>query len=107
MGAECNTVLKVLAARPEYGDVVRGYPPLRKMRVSIPKAGFGKSGGYRLIYSEAMVDEVRHVLLLRLYFKGDRTDLDSEEYNTAHGEARSVLADVLAHDFRDLDVPGE
>jgi hypothetical protein len=103
---QCSAVLKVLALSPTYGPIVAGHAPLRKMRVAIPSAGFGKSGGYRMIYREAMLDEARHVLLLRIYFKGDREDLEPAEYEEARAEADEVLKDVLAHDFGDVDPPG-
>ena len=105
VGEECETVLRVLALHRGYGDSVPGHPSLRKMRVALPGAGIGKSGGYRLVYREADVDQARHVLLLRLYFKGDQEDLGAGEYRAAREESQDVLADVLAHEFRDVDPP--
>jgi hypothetical protein len=102
---QCESVLRVLALHPTYGPIVAGHAPLRKMRIAIPSAAFGKRGGYRMIYREAMLDQARHVLLLRVYYKGDRDDLDPDGYREAWQEAEDVLQDVLSHDFLDVDPP--
>ena len=71
----CDKVCAVLALNPEYGVVVRGHSHLRKMRVKAPGLMTGKSGGYRLIYARAIVDECLYLALVALYFKGDQEDL--------------------------------
>jgi len=67
VGDACSTVCGVLGLTPEYGIVVKGHAPLRKMRVAAPGLTVGKSGGYRLIYATALVDECQHSVLLALY----------------------------------------
>jgi len=96
----CDRVCAVLALNPEYGVVVKGHSSLRKMRVKAPGLTTGKSGGYRLIYSTAIVDESCYVALLALYYKGDQEDLSSDQYGDLEVEARRVLGNVIAHEWR-------
>lgn len=81
--------------RSDYGLVVRGHAPLRKMRVAAPGLTVGKSGGYRLIYATACVDECQYFVLLALYYKGDREDLDTSTYRSLGVEAAAVLGNVI------------
>jgi len=98
-GDACPTVLNVLALHPDYGVVVKGHPPLRKMRVKAPGLTVGKSGGYRLIYATARVDEVQHFVLLALYYKGDREDLDRDTYRALVVQAATVLGNVFDYEW--------
>ena len=70
---------RVLAINPAFGVVVKGHAALRKMRVAAPGLTTGKSGGYRLTYATARVDESWDCALLALYFKGDREDLEASD----------------------------
>ena len=91
----CSIVCAVLALNPEYGPVIRGHGSLRKMRVKAPGLTTGKSGGYRLIYSTACVDECQHFVLLALYYKGDREDLDPGDYKSLKAQAAAILGNVI------------
>lgn len=74
----CETVMQVLRLNPEYGVEVKGCAPLRKMRVAVPALNIGKSGGYRMIYGVELIDEIKYVVFLHLYFKGEQADLSDE-----------------------------
>lgn len=91
----------VLALHPDYGVVVKGHAPLRKMRVAAPGLTAGKSGGYRLIYATARVDECQHFVLLALYYKGDREDLEPSDYKALKVEASAILGNVIDHSWID------
>lgn len=95
MGEACSTVCAVLALNPQYGMVVKGHSALRKMRVKAPGLTSGKSGGYRLIYATAFVDECHHFALLALYYKGEREDLDPDDYIALKSEAGAILGNVI------------
>ena len=95
----CSKVCKVLALRPEYGLVVKGHASLRKMRVAAPGLTVGKSGGYRVIYASACVDECQHFVLLALYYKGDREDLDPSTYKALVAEAATILSNVIDYSW--------
>lgn len=79
--------------------MVKGHAALRKMRVKAPGLTVGKSGGYRLIYATALVDECHHFVLLALYHKGERDDLDPEDYSRLRSEAALILGNVIDHSW--------
>ncbi len=91
----CGTVQQVLRLNPEYGVEVSGFAPLRKMRVAVPALKLGKSGGYRTIYRVQLIDEIKYVVFLQLYFKGDVEDLSAAEYRATLLESERILANVL------------
>ena len=97
--AECETVMNVLRLNPEYGVEVKGYAPLRKMRVAVPSLKLGKSGGYRVIYCVEQIDEIQYVVFVALYFKGDQADLSHEQYLEALQSAEEILGSVLDFDW--------
>ena len=70
------------------------------MRVKAPGLTTGKSGGYRLIYAIAIVDECQYIALVALYFKGDQDDLSSDQYKALEAEAKRVLGNVIGHEWR-------
>lgn len=76
------------------------------MRVQVPEARIGKSGGYRCIYRKARIDEIDYVVFLEIYFKGDVEDLTGDAYTVllAEAEAEAVLGDPLAADWEDAPV---
>ncbi|NOT59227.1 MAG: hypothetical protein HOP19_03270 [Acidobacteria bacterium] len=74
---ECETVTNVLRLHPEYGVEVKGYAPLRKMRVAVPSLKLGKSGGYRMIYCVQQIDEIQYAVFVALYFKGDQAAISA------------------------------
>ncbi len=96
----CSNVCSVLALNPQYGVVTKGHPTLRKMRVKAPGLTAGKSGGYRLIYATAFVDECHHFVLLELYYKGEREDLEPSDYNRLKVEAAAILGSVLDYPWQ-------
>lgn len=99
----CAKVCSVLAMHPEYGVIVKGHAPLRKMRVKAPGLTTGKSGGYRLIYATSVIDECRHFALVALYYKGDREDLDPADYRRLEGDANGILGNVIDYDWISTD----
>jgi hypothetical protein len=66
-----------LMANPEDGDVVPGCGGLRKSRVGDAGRGKGKRGGARVVYLH--VPEAGRFLMLVVYGKGERDDLDADE----------------------------
>lgn len=99
IGVACAKVCKVLALNAEYGVVIKGHAQLRKMRVAAPGLTVGKSGGYRLIYATARIDESQHLVLLALYYKGDREDLEPSEYKALGLEAATILGNVIDYSW--------
>ena len=65
------------------------------MRVKAPGLTAGKSGGYRLIYATAFVDECHHLAPLALYYKGEHEDLDPDDYSRLRAEAGAILGNVI------------
>jgi mRNA-degrading endonuclease RelE of RelBE toxin-antitoxin system len=102
VGDQCRNVKLVLHKNPEFGQVVARHPPIRKMRVRVPGLAKGKRGGYRLTYQAREVDETMHIVLLDLYYKGDRDDLSDADYKAASQYAAKVLGDVMAYGFEDF-----
>jgi mRNA-degrading endonuclease RelE of RelBE toxin-antitoxin system len=101
IGTQIDTLLKILTLTPERGLSIPGHSKLRKMRVNIPKLSLGKSGGYRLIYRQAKVDEIRYISMLEVYYKGDCEDLSKSEYQTLLSESDDILANYLDYEWRD------
>ncbi len=101
----CATVKKVLANNPEYGVSIPGHSNLKKMRVNVPKFNMGKSGGYRTIYSCAIIDETVHILFLDVFFKGDKEDLTKAEYDAHLKLSAQILGDPLLYDWEDFKPP--
>ena len=95
----CSGVCKILALRHDYGLVVKGHASLRKMRVAAPGLTVGKSGGYRVIYATACVDECQYFVLLALYYKGDCEDLDPSTYRTLVAQAATILSNVIDYSW--------
>ena len=90
---ECSTIKQVLNLNPDYGVPIPGFSVLRKMRMAIPAAGLGKSGGYRLIYRKMTIEETTYVIFLSVYFKGDKEDLAHFEYKEILAESDRVFED--------------
>ncbi len=97
VGAKCKTVKQVLSGNPKYGLVITRRDGLRKMRISVP--GFGKSSGYRLIYSVKNIDEEWYVILHRIYFKSDKEDLSDNEYKIVVNEDEDIWSNPILTDF--------
>ena len=89
---ECPRLKQVLAANPEYGEVVPGTGGLRKMRVRVAGLTKGKSGGYRAIYSKWSDATCTRVVFHAVYFKSDRADLDDATYRALQAECKELFA---------------
>lgn len=68
---------RFLANQPDVGDVIRGAPPLRKLRWRDPKRGKGKRGGISIIYIHIPIAET--IILLDIYGKDESEYLAKEE----------------------------
>jgi hypothetical protein len=66
-----------LAALPDVGDVMPGCNGLRKVRWNDPRRGKGKRGGLRVVY--LTLPEIRVILLVDVYDKGEAEDLSPRE----------------------------
>lgn len=69
-----TSLVDLLASRPEAGVLIRGTGGARKIRV--PRPGFGKRGGARVIY---YYHTGRAVYLFTGYVKAKRDDLTAEQ----------------------------
>ena len=90
-----------LAVNPEFGQPIPRFAKLRKMRIRVPSLNVGKSGGYRLIYRRAIIDEVQYINFLEMYFKGDKEDLTADEYQQLLSESEEVVQNILDFDWTD------
>jgi hypothetical protein len=99
-----ETVRKILVLNPEYGEAIATFGILRKMRVAIPKEGFGKRGGYCLIYTTQVIDETRYFIFLRIYFKADTEDLTRSEYQDLVTLSKNILENWLDYTWEDFDL---
>ena len=84
--AERESVVDLLAADPECGDVIRGGGGIRKVRV--PLAGRGKSGGARVIYY--FHSRTVPVFLLTVFAKNRQDDLSDAQRNGYAKIAKAV-----------------
>lgn len=79
-------IIQAIAEDPKKGDLIKGTGGARKIR--FPKAGAGKSSGYRVITYYA-ADDVP-VMLLDVFDKGTKVNLTQGERN----ELKRVLAGI-------------
>ncbi len=80
---EAYAALQVeLIADPEGGDLIQGTGGARKIR--IPLQGRGKRGGGRVVYYYKAINGV--ILLLTLYPKNEKTNLDEEDLRYLRNE---------------------
>jgi len=75
------------------------------MRVAVPSLRIGKRGGYRLVYRVEHIDELVYVVLLNVYFKGDKPDLSEAEYSVVEQDAEEILASPLNYSWTDPPRP--
>lgn len=92
-----DTIQKVLILQPDRGVPIPGHSKLRKVRVGVP--GIGKSGGYRLIYRQALIEETIYISLLEIFFKSESADLSKKEYDTLLSESNNILENHLRFDW--------
>ena len=101
--SQCSNVMKVLSIHPKRGLSIKRFSKLRKMRVPLPNLSLGQRGGYRLIYRTSIIDEIRYIVFLEVYFKGKKQDLTTEEYSILLEESETILSDPLEYEWSDLD----
>ena len=82
-----------LAVDPERGDVMPGCGGLRKTRHPDPRRGKGKRGGLRVIY--LLIPEVRTVVLVDVYDKGQADDLAPGERKTVSRLAKAIRKELM------------
>jgi hypothetical protein len=87
---ERTSIVDLIAAYPEAGDIMPGCGGARKLRVARP--GKGKSGGYRVITYFAGTDIP--VFLLTVFGKNEKANLSKAERN-ALAALTKRLADSL------------
>ena len=86
--AERISVIDLLAASPEVGDLIPGTGGLRKVRV--PLAGRGKRGGARVIYY--FYNETLPIYLLLAYAKNEQDDLSLGQKSVLKRFVETVIA---------------
>lgn len=87
---EVDELKKLLAKVPTAGEVIKGTNGLRKVRMPLP--GRGSRGGGRVIYFQIVTPAT--VLLLALYAKNEKEDLDKED-KRALVQLRKTLCQYL------------
>ncbi|MGB6068390.1 MAG: hypothetical protein WBG50_26570 [Desulfomonilaceae bacterium] len=73
---ELSEVQRLLSARPEAGDIMKGCKGLRKLRWKAE--GRGKRGGIRILYYWWVKGD--QILLLDLFAKNEADDLTEKQY---------------------------
>ena len=81
-------VQSLLLARPDAGKVIPKSGGLRKLRVAAK--GHGKRGGARVIYYWVVNRD--RILMLDIYAKNEREDLDADELK----QLRALIEDYLS-----------
>ena len=98
----CEPIKSVLALNPTFGVEIPKRSGLRKMRLAVRGLNCGKSGGYRLIYRAVMIDEVWHIVFLRVFFKGDIEDLSHDDYYVLENESEEILSSTLDYEWQEF-----
>ncbi len=88
---EQQTVVNLIAANPEAGEIMPGCGGARKLRVA--RSGGGKSGGYRVITYLAGTD--MPTFLLTVFGKNEKANLTKGESN-----ALAMLTKTLTDSLR-------
>lgn len=57
-----NQIKEMILRAPSQGQLIVGTGGLRKLRIA--KGGFGKSGGYRVLYLDLPTHEVTYLILI-------------------------------------------
>lgn len=86
-----SNVKKLLKIDPEYGAAIPGHSKLRKVRATATNLNIGKRSGYRVIYRKTEIDDIIHLILLDVYFKGDKSDLSREEYSNLLIDSENII----------------
>lgn len=77
-----------LAMEPSQGALMKGTGGIRKIRCRTGKDNKGKRGGARVLY---YYDQNTLILLITLYRKSDKENLDAEEKN----ELKKLLPELI------------
>lgn len=88
---EIGDLVEYIARYPESGVLIRGTGGIRKLRWA--RESKGKSGGVRIIYF--YFSENTPILLMRMYAKNEKQDLNKAERNELAG-----LTAILARSYR-------
>ena len=87
--ADRDEIVRMIAARPEAGDLMPGTGGYRKLRFARP--GMGKRGGARVIYLYGGED--LPIFLITVYAKSEKGNLSKAEQNALAKMAKSFFAD--------------
>lgn len=82
-----------LARNPEHGAVMPSCGGLRKVRWADTRRGKGKRGGLRVVY--LAIPEIRVIVLVDVYGKGEADDLTAREKRLAAQLARETKKALL------------
>ena len=85
--AELETVVRVLSADPEAGDLIAGSGGCRKVRIA--RRGGGKSGGYRVVTFFAR--RAMPVYVFAVLAKGTRANFTDAEVSAMAAVAKRIL----------------
>ena len=83
---EVDALISVLAAEPEYGDLLQGTGGLRKVRFGV--RGKGKRGSVRVVYY--FYNETIPLFLLTVFAKNEKDNLSKAERNALAKVARTI-----------------
>ena len=86
--AERDRIVAMVAANPEYGEVIQGTGGFRKVRVA--RSGMGKHGGARVIY--ILRGEAFPIFLVMAYAKNEKENLTMRERNLLSKRAEEIFA---------------
>ena len=85
--AERENIVAMVAADPEYGEVMQGTGGFRKVRVG--RSGIGKRGGARVIY--ILRNELFPIFLITAYAKNRKDNLTKQERNELARRADEIF----------------
>lgn len=84
---ERESIVAMLAADPECGEVIQGTGGFRKVRVG--RGGMGKRGGARVIY--ILRNEAFPIFLIAAYAKNEKESLTKKERNELAKRADEIF----------------
>jgi mRNA-degrading endonuclease RelE of RelBE toxin-antitoxin system len=83
-----------LARNPDEGDVMPGCGGLRKIRWPDQRRGKGRRGGLRIIY--LLIPEVRVIVLVDVYDKGESEDLSANQERELTRLAKAIKDELIS-----------